>query len=81
MKERIIKILSIIGLIPLTMGVFFLGQLPLTQAYYKPIHDTQFGENYTPEKFEKIAIGMTLGTKLLVSLCIAGIQGHNQQQL
>ncbi len=61
MKAIILKIISIAGLMFLTYLSFNFGQLPLIEGKHliQPYIDTRFAPNFTPEKFEKIKVGMT----------------------
>jgi len=56
----ILKLLSIIGLIGILSFSFILGGIPLSEGKHiiKPYIDTHFSENYTPDKFDNIHLGM-----------------------
>ena len=62
MSRIILKILSILGLSFLTVVLFVFGQIPLIEGKHllNKYIDTEFAENYSPEKFEQIKIGMKL---------------------
>ncbi len=58
----ILKILSVFSLIFLVILSFTLGSISLLEGkhLFDPYIDTTFATNYSPEKFEKIEIGMTV---------------------
>ena len=62
MSRIIFKILSILGLSLITVAIFFLGYTPLIEGkhFFNKYIDTEFAENYSPKKFEKVEIGMEL---------------------
>jgi len=62
MKMVILKIVSMLCLIFLLVFTFFLGQVPLIEGKHliDPYIDTEFAKNYSPEKFERIKVGMTI---------------------
>ena len=56
-----LKIISSIGLLGVLVISFFLGTAPLIEGKHlvKPYIDTHFAEDYSPEKFDLIELGMT----------------------
>jgi outer membrane protein assembly factor BamE (lipoprotein component of BamABCDE complex) len=54
--KAIYRILTLILLIPTIFILFMLGGVSLMEGYniFEPYIDTEFGENYTPEKFDLI---------------------------
>ena len=62
MKNITLKIISTICIAFLVAITFFIGQVPLIEGKHllKPYIDTQFAKDYSPEKFDKIKIGMTI---------------------
>jgi len=56
-----LKVLSSAGLIGTLLFAFFLGTVPLIEGKHliKPYIDTHFAEDYSPEKFDQIELGMT----------------------
>lgn len=50
------RILTMILLVPTVFVLFMLGGISLMEGYniFEPYIDTEFGENYTPEKFDLI---------------------------
>lgn len=74
----LLKIISIIGII-VTLGfTFILGRIPLSEGKHllKPYIDTEFAKDYTPDKFDKIELGMTkkqvikiIGRPLIIEPC------------
>ena len=60
--KSILKILSIIGIGFLMCLSFILGQIQLIEGKHiiYPYLDTKFADDYTPEKFDKIKIGMSI---------------------
>jgi hypothetical protein len=62
MKNITFKILSTICIAILVVFTFFIGQVPLIEGKHllKPYIDTEFAKDYSPEKFDKIKIGMTI---------------------
>jgi len=63
MIKIILKIISVIGLLILTIFLFMAGQFPLIEGkhFLNKYIDTKFAEDYSPEKFEQIKVGMELG--------------------
>lgn len=55
------KILTLALLFPTIYIVFMVGGFSLIEGYniFKPYIDTEFAENYTPQKFDKISINFT----------------------
>jgi hypothetical protein len=51
--KTVYKISAVILLIPTVCILFILGRISLIEGYnvFEPYIDTEFGENYTPEKF------------------------------
>ena len=62
MKIIVLKLLSTICLITLIVFTFFIGRIQLIEGKHiiDPYIDTVFAEIYSPRKFEKIKIGMTI---------------------
>ncbi len=62
MSKIILKTLSAIGIVFLIVVLFGFGQMPLIEGkhFFNKYIDTEFAENYTPEKFEQIKTGMQL---------------------
>ena len=62
MKIIVLKTVSIICIIFLLVITFSLGRVSLMEGKHiiDPYIDTEFAKNYSPEKFEKIKIGMTI---------------------
>jgi hypothetical protein len=61
MKEKIIKIVSISLILILFSFIFTFGYYSTSESYcwIKPYIDTKFAKNYSPEKFDKIKVGMS----------------------
>ena len=80
MRITVFKVFSIFCLTFLLVITFFLGQVALIEGkhLFYPYIDTEFTENYSPEKFEKIKIGMTIdyATKIIGEPLCKG-QGYN----
>ncbi len=55
-----LKILSAFGLVGTLIITYFLGTAPLIEGKHliKPYIDTHFADNYSPEKFDQIELGM-----------------------
>ncbi|GAA3611957.1 hypothetical protein Q4Q39_04710 [Flavivirga amylovorans] len=55
------KILTLALMIPTIYFVFMFGGLSLMEGYniFDPYIDTEFAENYTPNKFDSITMGLT----------------------
>jgi len=62
MKIIVLKILSIACITFLVIVTFSLGYFTLMEGkhIFDPYIDTEFAEYYSPEKFEKIKVGMTI---------------------
>lgn len=60
---KLIKVLSLFFGTFIIILAFFFGGITLGEGYniFNPYGDTQFANDYTPEKFTKIKIGMTRG--------------------
>jgi len=60
--KSIFKLISVIGIGFLMYWSFMFGRLQLIEGKHivNPYLDTKFAEKYTPEKFNKIKIGMSL---------------------
>ena len=53
-----------VGRIGLVLSlVFGIGLLSASESYnpYDPYADTEFGQSYSPEKFERVKVGMAIG--------------------
>jgi hypothetical protein len=61
MKRTTLKVISILGLAYLIYLTFFMGIFSLSEGkhLFNPYIDTQFASKYSPNKFEKITIGMS----------------------
>jgi len=59
--RTIYEILALGLLIPTILILFLLGGISLMEGYniFNPYIDTEFGENYSPEKFDKILPNFT----------------------
>ena len=68
MKNITLKILSTICIAILVVFTFFIGQVPLIEGKHllKPYIDTEFAKDYSPEKFDKIKIGMTINEAIKI---------------
>ena len=64
----IFKILSAICIAFFVVITFMFGQFPLMEGRHLiyPYIDTQFSKSYSPEKFEKIKIGMTIDEAYMI---------------
>ncbi|HEX4886823.1 MAG TPA: hypothetical protein VFV37_02150 [Luteibaculaceae bacterium] len=80
MKNITLKILSTICIGILVVFTFFIGQVPLIEGKHllKPYIDTEFAKDYSPEKFDKIKIGMTINEAIkIVGEPLYKGQGYN----
>ena len=61
MKKTIFKIISILGLAYLIYSTFLIGKFSLGEGkhLFNPYIDTEFSKKYSPNKFDKITIGMS----------------------
>lgn len=59
--KNILKALSALGLLGILSFSLQLGRAPLMEGKHmvEPYIDTYFAENYSPEKFDQIELGMT----------------------
>ncbi|MCK9482382.1 MAG: hypothetical protein M0R38_11635 [Bacteroidia bacterium] len=62
MKLIVLKFLSTICIAFLVVITFVLGQVPLIEGKHllNQYIDTEFAKDYSPEKFDKIKVGMTI---------------------
>jgi len=82
MKKKILKILTITSLILVAFITFIIGQAPLIEGkhYFDPYIDTQFAEDYSPDKFEEIKIGMSLEeVKKIIGKPLYNGEGYEDQ--
>ena len=58
----LLKILSFVFCYPLVVITFFLGAANLMEGYniLAPYKGTNFSENYSPDEFDKIKLGMSI---------------------
>lgn len=61
MKSKYIKVISFIIASPIFILSFFFGMISNNESIHllNPYIDTEFAENYTPERFDLIKVGMT----------------------
>ena len=80
-----LKIFSAIILLIIAYFVFYLGAAPLIEGrnLINPYIDTEFAENFTPEKLEFIKVGMTeeeviekLGMPLSITEGVNNLKGY-----